>query len=373
MTPRTEWIADHHQLRDAASAWRGCIALDTEFIRTDTYYPVPGLYQIAHQGTVYLLDPLSIEDWQPFVEVLLDTSVFKIMHACQEDLELIHHHLGVVPQRIFDTQYANAFVSPDFSLSYAALVQRLLAIDLPKHATRSNWLQRPLTNEQLQYAMEDVIYLEQLFDHLREALQTAGRDSWFDDDMQLRADYQPNDPTQHYLNLKKAWQLGPQQLAVLQGLCAWREETAQTRNIPRNRVVWDDHLFEFARIKQLGESDVQRALPKGIARRYAAPLVAAHEQGRLATPPGAIDRPLSAAQGAVVKDLREVARKQSTLLNFAPELLARKRDVEACVRHYLRYEQLTDHYRSWRHDLVGAQFAEILDARLQHNGAAASG
>jgi len=216
--------------------------------------------------------------------------------------------------------------------------------------------------------VEDVIYLEQLYDHLRHDLHSVGRADWFHDDMLGRGDYQPNDPALHYLNLKKAWQLAPQQLAVLQVLCAWREQTAQSRNIPRNRVVWDDHLFEFARKKTLAEQDVQRALPRGVAKRYAPLLVQAHARGRDAQPPQALQPPLNAAQGAVVKVLREIARRHSSQLNFAPELLARKRDVEACVRHYLDNTQLSAHYLSWRHALVGEECQQVLAERLLPNG-----
>ncbi len=354
------WIADDAALAAAAPGWRGCIALDTEFIRTDTFYPVPGLYQVACAGKVYLLDPLAIDDWSPFVDVLADSGVDKIMHACQEDLELIYHHLGIVPAPIFDTQYANAFISPDFSLSYAGLVQRLLDVELPKHATRSNWLLRPLSDEQLQYAREDVVYLEPLYQRLQQQLRDSGREAWFQHDMQERGHYAPSDPQLHYLNLKKAWQLAPQQLAVLQTLCAWREQTAQTRNIPRNRVVWDDHLFDFARIRKLREEDVRRALPRGVANRYAEPLVSEHSRGRTAQPPAPLARPLTSAQGAVVKRLREIGRQHTERLQIAAELLARKRDVEECVRYYVRNDRLSPLYQSWRQELVGGEFSRIL-------------
>ncbi len=366
--PKTtsQWVADNQSLAAAAATWRDCIALDTEFIRTDTFYPVPGLYQVACQNQVYLLDPLAIDDWGPFAAVLADTSVTKVMHACQEDLELLYHHLGIVPEPIFDTQYANAFVSPEYSLSYAGLVQRVLGVDLGKHATRSNWLQRPLSDEQIRYAREDVIYLEPLYSTLSAMMSQVGRQEWFFEDMRERGRYAPGDPREHYLNLKKAWQLAPQQLAVLQGLCAWREDTARSRNIPRNRVIWDDHLYEFARIKKLRVEDIRRTLPRGVANRYAEQLMAQHQLGREALPPDPMARPLTSAQGAVVKQLREVGKKHSDRLSFAQELLSRKRDVEACVRHYLSNAELSAHYLSWRQTVVGQEFQQILTDRLSN-------
>ena len=177
------WIASDDELARAVASWPALIGLDTEFLRTNTYFPVPGLYQVAAGDEVCLIDPLAIDDWRPFTQYLSSPGTMQIMHACQEDLELLHHHLGVTPTNIFDTQFANAFISEDFSLSYAALVARLLQVELPKHETRSNWLQRPLSDEQLRYAVEDVVYLVPLYERLRDEMQLRGRDEWFALDM----------------------------------------------------------------------------------------------------------------------------------------------------------------------------------------------
>ena len=356
------WVNNSAQLVDATSQWHGCVALDTEFIRTDTFFPLPGLYQVACAGRVYLLDPLEIEDWECFIQVLSDPSICKVMHACQEDLELIHHHLGTGVNNLFDTQLANAFVSEDYSLSYAALVEQILGVALPKHATRSNWLQRPLSAEQIEYAVEDVIYLEPLFDRLTQKLD--GRRSWFEEDMHARGRYTAVASEDYYQNIKKAWQLDSLQLSVLQALCAWREDIAKSTDVPRNRVVWDDHLYQFSRISQLYESDVQEALPRGVARKFASGLCAAHEKGLQARPPQALPRPLSAKQNAMVKSLRDIGRSEATELVLAPELLSRKKAVEACVRHFVDEGLLSVAYQGWRFDLLGEEFQGLLSQGL---------
>lgn len=355
-----DWIADDLSLTHAVADWGPQIALDTEFIRTNTYFPMPGLYQVASGSRVYLIDPLAISDWQPFVAYLQDPSTVKVMHACLEDLELIHHHLGISPQNVFDTQYANAFLSADFSLSYAALVDRVLGVALEKHETRSNWRQRPLTEEQVHYAVEDVTYLLPLYEHLQTGLDSHGRQGWFGDDMQDRASYVPVDPGEYYRNVKKAWQLPGQQLAVLRTLCAWRERTARLENVPRNRVIWDDHLYGFARIETLEPNHVHRALPKAIARRYAEHLIDQHRVGRAAQAPLPLPRPLTSAQGATLKALREIALSLAASLGIAPELLARKKDLEFCVRHHAHNAQLSPHYSTWRRALVESPFMEVL-------------
>jgi len=355
-----EWISDNAGLAVAVEQWQDQIALDTEFIRTHTYFPMPGLYQVASGDRVHLIDPLSIDDWRPFVAYLCDPHTTKIMHACLEDLELLHHHLGVSPRNVFDTQYANAFLSPDFSLSYAGLVKRLLGVSLEKHETRSNWLQRPLSEDQVRYAVDDVTHLLPLYQQLTDELETLGRTDWFGTDMRVRSDYRPSEPMQYYRNVKKAWQLPDQQLAVLQTLCTWREDTARNENVPRNRVIWDEHLYGFARVDSLNSEHVKRVLPHGVARRYTQPLLDQHRRGRQAQAPDPLPRPLTSAQGAVLKALRDVARQAAVSLNIAPELLARKKDLEFCVRHHSQSEELSPHYSSWRGELVADPFLDIL-------------
>lgn len=355
-----DWIADNTSLAQAVAKWGDDIALDTEFIRTDTYYPLPGLYQVASSDHVYLIDPLAITDWQPFSDYLLDPDTVIVMHACQEDLELIHHQLGLAPVNVFDTQLANAFVSTDFSLSYAALVERTLGVALQKHATRSNWLQRPLTDEQIHYAVEDVVYLRKVYEHLNGALEQLDRRDWYDEDMRGRAQYTPVVPENYFQNVKKAWQLNRDQLAILQTLCAWRERTAQREDVPRSRVIWDEHLLSFAREEQLSTRYIQELLPRGIAQRYAQQLLEQHSIGRDSVSPELLPKPLSTAQNGQLKALRSAALAVVENMELAPELLARKRDIEGCLRHYLEFQELSDIYQTWRGDLLADIFLQKL-------------
>ena len=358
------WIEDNAQLKQCANAWHTLIALDTEFMRTDTFFPKPGLYQVAFQGEFYLIDPLAIDDWQCFVEVLEDETVCKVMHACQEDLELLVSHLQAQPKNVFDTQLANAFVSPQYSLSYAALVAKLLQVDLPKHETRSNWLKRPLSDEQLVYAAEDVLYLEPLYDVLCEQLSKGAeqRFDWYQQDMQQRGQHNQLLPADYYLNVKKAWQLYGEQLAALQNLCAWREQTARDVDVPRNRVVWDDHLYEFAKQKELNEHFVHKTLPRGVAKKYATLLCEVHQQGVQNPEPKKLPKPLTPKQSATVKSMRQYAQRQAEELGMAPELLARRKEVEQCVRAFAISGELSALFNGWRKEVVGDYFLNLLGA-----------
>ena len=357
------WVTGDEALAATVATWGNVIGLDTEFIRTDTFFPLPGLYQIIAGGQIYLLDPLTINDWSGFVELLENPQVVIVMHACGEDLELIRHHMGAIPTNIFDTQVAHAFLSTNFSTSYANLVSELLDEDLAKHETRSDWRARPLTDDQIRYASEDVIYLPELYRVLREGLRDSGREQWFVELMRDRGRYQPGDPDEHYRNNKRAWRLAGDDLAVLQRLTAWRERLAMTEDVPRKRIVWDEHLLDFARVQELTEQTVRETVPKTIAQRYAEQLLAEHRHGREGDPLPRLEQPLSARQAEVGKQLRDVARTCAEGLALSPELLARKRDIEECLRHFSATGELSDAYSGWRGRLVGDEFQAILKAQ----------
>ena len=155
------YLASNDDLRAAADSWQGPIAFDTEFIRTRTFFPIPGLYQLATERYSYLIDPVTIDAWAPLI-ARLDAATPVVMHSCSEDLELLNHHVSVQPGALFDTQVAYGFITDKYSASYAALVSDYAGLELDKGATRSNWLKRPLSDAQVHYAHEDVTWLLQI-------------------------------------------------------------------------------------------------------------------------------------------------------------------------------------------------------------------
>jgi ribonuclease D len=309
---------------------------------------------------VYLIDPLTVDDWRPLVDVLERESTTIVMHACGEDLELMCHHLNAAPTRLFDTQLAHAFVSTDFALSYSNLVRFHLNAELGKPQTRSDWRRRPLTEAQIRYACEDVEHLPQLHRQLADQLESLGRYHWFEETMLVQGRYTPGDPERYYLGMRKAWRFPGEDLAVLRSLTSWRERTAMTENVPRNRVVWDEHLLAFSRELVLQERVVWDLLPKPVARRYAPDIVEVHRSGRSAEPLPRLEPPLTQSQGQVSNKLREVARAEADSYAMSAELLARKREVEHCIRHFARTGELSPGYSGWREELVGDRFRRIL-------------
>lgn len=356
------WVGSDAELAAAAAGWRRVVGLDTEFQRTDTFFPLPGLYQVSCGEDVYLLDPLTIADFSPLLELLEDRRVTKIMHACSEDLELLRHHFGAVPVGLFDTQLANAFVSPHYSVSFTRLVTERLGVELNQHETRSDWLARPLSAEQIRYAREDVYYLPPLHAALSDELQRLGRMDWFREEMDLRGRFALGDPDDYYLNMKHAWRLPGPVRGRLQQLAAWRERQAMAEDRPRNRIVRDEHLQTLAALDDVDDHAIQDVLPRGVARRYGDDLLAAHRQGsELPDAPPAPEPPLGAGSAGLVRELRDLARAQAEALDMAPELLCRKREVEACVQHFAATGELSPAFRGWRSELVGEAFRQRLE------------
>src|SRR5690606_5114128 len=215
--------------------------LDTEFMRTNTFYPVPALVQVNDGQANYLIDPQAIENLSPLAQIISAPQVQKVLHACSEDLEVFQVLLKCLPVNLLDTQIAAAFCGYGYSVGYANLVSAVLDIQLPKSETRSNWLQRPLTDAQQNYAALDVEYLHRLTVDLKGQLQTLEREQWVEDECkQLTVNYLEGQKLSNAsLRFRGAWRLNQRQLAALMELAAWRDQTAQTHNIVRNHVVRD--------------------------------------------------------------------------------------------------------------------------------------
>ena len=346
-----------------AAALGDTVGVDTEFIRVRTFHPVPALYQLAGQSGVGLVDAAAPATFTALKALLRDPERTKIMHACSEDLEVMAHHLGVRPQGLVDTQVAHAFLTPDYSASYAALAEHYLGVALSKQETRSNWLARPLSAAQLAYARLDVVHLPAIWRAQRAALLAAGRLAWMEEDMARLLAAAEQTPDAAYRNLKGVWRFRGQALAVLRSLASWREGEARRRDLPRAWTVRDDALLALARRDQLTREDIAAVLPPKPARRYAPALLAAHQRGLDdPAPPPNEPRPLGQQANIAVKRLRQAVVGVAEQLGMAPALLASRRDLETAVRHYRDHRELTTRIGGWRRDLLGDALRDILAA-----------
>ena len=164
--PDSQYIVDDAELAKACAYLQraSVLALDTEFVRTNTFYPKPGLIQIGDGQRIFLLDPLTLTQWQPFLDLLADQQITKVLHSGSEDLVLLQHTFGQLPEPMFDTQKAAAFLGYGANLSYLNIVKELIGVELEKGETRSDWCARPLSERQLHYAALDVHYLPSIYE-----------------------------------------------------------------------------------------------------------------------------------------------------------------------------------------------------------------
>ncbi|MCC2607381.1 ribonuclease D [Planctobacterium marinum] len=252
-------INDNGSLAEYCQQSKGAefISLDTEFVRTRTWYPQCGLIQINNGKRIVLVDPLTISDWQPLKDILVAPDIVKVLHSCSEDLEVFSRLLGVYPAPIFDTQFAACLAGLGNTLGYAKLIQDLLGIEVDKGESRTDWLRRPLSDTQLQYAANDVLYLHQVYPMLKSKIDALGRFDWVLQEMAtLSLKKSANLAAQYrYLLVKNAWQLNAGELAVLQELAGWRYNKAVEQDLAANFVIKEAAMLEIA-----------RRAPKSIAR-----------------------------------------------------------------------------------------------------------
>ncbi|MDA0788200.1 MAG: ribonuclease D [Proteobacteria bacterium] len=331
------------------------LAVDTEFARFNTYYPIVGLIQIYNGDQCFLIDPLSIEDLSPLAGLMTAPKIIKVFHACSEDLEVFQQCLGVMPSPLFDTQIAAALLGVRFSMSYQNLVSHYLGIDVPKEETRSDWLQRPLTESQLDYAALDVIYLYQVYGLQREALEKAQRQPWVDEECERMSVDVPTmiDPDLAYKKIKGTNRLNPQQLNVLRAVAAWREQQARKRDMPRNRILDNKALLAIARRKLTSrqELEAQAGLSFRQARRIGDELIEIASTAR-ATPEDQypdseeVRGPIDSQQ---LKALRRHADELAEALQVAPELLVKRRHLEELLAPD---GELSEELLGWRRGAV---------------------
>ena len=364
------WIVDDVHLAEACQQWRQCafVALDTEFMRVDTFYPLAALVQVGDGEGIWLIDPLRIRDWSAFAALLHDSAVVKVLHSCGEDLEIFQRLTGAYPVPLFDTQLAAGYLGIGFSMGYSRLVHELLGVSLSKDETRSDWLQRPLTPMQIRYAADDVLHLCEVYRCLDARLDEERRRWLLDDGAELVAAHSDiEDPQEAWREVRLAWKLRPQQLAVLRALSNWREEQARKRNVPRSRLMKDGPLWMLARYQPKDLAGLARIeeLPPRTLRHDATELLAIMSAAA-ALPaeqwPETLVEPLPPEVSRLLKALRAVGQREAERLNIVPELMLRKKSLEALIRS--GYPQgpyhLPDSLRGWRRERMGQALLDTL-------------
>ncbi len=367
-----QWIANQEQLEQVLGAIQGpAIAVDTEFMRTNTYYPIAGVIQLFDGQRLVLIDPLEISDWQPLSRLFAYPSMIKVLHACSEDLELFQS-LGIaLPTPMFDTQVATALLGGGLNEGLQKLAARLLDLHLPKHETRSDWLQRPLTEKQIQYAKEDVIILLSLWQKLQIQLQQQNKleELFAEGELTIQEAAAPAPPEKMYLKLRGGWKLQTEAQQLLAAVACWRERTARTKNIPRRFICKDDDLIQLAlhQPKNMAELTKLTAIQGVSLRQFGKPLLDIIRQWpdqkkdlsdfvRIQPPLPKNIKPLYQVVKSKAHDIAEAALIQ-------PTLLASRSMLEELVYWYLQDqpEKQPQLLHGWRAKRVGEELLKKLD------------
>lgn len=356
----------------------GRFGFDTEFMREGRYRPQLCLLQVAAaDGTLALVDPLEGLKLGPFVDLLRDPAVEKVVHAGGQDLEIFFERSPEVPRNVFDLQIAASFVGLGEKLGFGPLVKQGLGIDLNKRETFTDWSHRPLTPEQIEYAIEDVRPLLALHDRMLADLRALGREAWVREEMRARyedpAVYRPN-LGELYLAVGGAERLDRAELAVLRELAAWREQEAQATNRPRQHVVHDVALVEIARRapKTLYELRSMRGVHPQLVARSGEEMLRRIRKG-LKTPaedrPPELVRPSKDPQETLVVDLLETyLRVRAPELRVSPAVLATRRDLAELVRaSFAGATEGADSavLKGWRRELIGNDLLGFLQGRMR--------
>lgn len=350
------------------AAAHASVAVDTEFLRERTYHPRLCLVQVATPEECAVIDPLELEDMAPLASLFANPAVTKVFHACTQDMEVIHHALGVLPAPIFDTQVAAAFLGERLQISYNGLVHAFCGIDLPKSESLTDWSRRPLSPEQVEYALDDVRYLIKAYAVIEERLAAQGRMDWVVDEVAplTRLDHYVVDPRDAYRRVKRVGSLTRRQQAVARELAAWREGRAEALDIPRKWIVSDEVLVALARrppktaadlkrvrgTEQLSDRDIEAALA-AVARGIRCPAANLPNMVRA--------RRSSSPELESVSDLMfALLRLVSERSGVATSIIASRDDLLDYIDHPER-SPLRD---GWRFELVGTLIDDLLSGDI---------
>ncbi|RLA24178.1 MAG: ribonuclease D [Gammaproteobacteria bacterium] len=362
-----ELVNSNEQLEQLCLQLANCrwMALDTEFMREKTYSPQFCLLQIATTDCVACVDPLAIESLDPLLDLIYQPDIIKIFHASRQDLEIFYNLRGSIPAPIFDTQIAAPLLGQTDQIGYANLVKALLNVDLPKTHSRTDWSHRPLSPEQLIYAADDVIYLAQIYNTMREQLGELDREKWLDGDFEAltRNSLYENAPELAWNRIRSAWKLKGASLSSLQLLAEWRETKAQQSNRPRNWILKDDALFDIARQRPDSIDKLKRirGIPEQTVRRHGETILGLLEAATTRAPIPAKAPPKTSAKSAekeaLLDILMSVTRLYAAQEKINPTTLASRKELEKLLSSPDECALLS----GWRKTIIGEKLLHFLD------------
>ncbi len=367
MNPGYRLITTPDALATCIDVWRQrpWLALDTEFLREDTYHPILCLVQVGDGDTDTCIDTLAFapDALAPLWALFANPAIVKVFHAPSQDLEIFVRLGDTTATPFFDTQIAAAMLGMGDQLGYAALVEKMTGVKLDKSLTRTNWSRRPLTGPELAYAAADVRHLSDIHPTLRDALAAKGRLHWLEEDCARLAEpsrYR-NPPDEAWKRLKGLVRLAPAAQPIAIALACWREQVAQERDRPRKWILDDEALY---RIAERGPSDIGELAalevlqPKTLERHGETLAALVSEAKAQPAPPPLLDEPLSDSQKALLKRLQERLKGIAEALDLPVSLIAPRADLELLVRVGATADAAV--LGGWRREVAGTALLALL-------------
>jgi ribonuclease D len=366
-------ITDTKTLEDYCNSLSSCefLTMDTEFLRDRTYYPRLCLIQMAGPGIeAAAIDPLEKSlSLEPLFELLGNENLVKVFHAARQDLEIFYGLTKKIPAPLFDTQVAAMVCGYGESISYLNLVNDICGQKLDKGAQFTDWSRRPLTNKQLSYALDDVTYLRDVYLSLSRELEKRGRTRWVKGEMEVLTspDTYKNPPYDAWLRLKVKSNK-PKVLSVLREIAAWREIEAQSRNVPRNRVMRDETLLDMAvhAPKKRNELQSIRNIPKNLTHGDSSQELLAAIQKGLDVRDDECPRPPKKARfpsemTPVLEMLKMLLKIKASENKVAMKLIASNKDLEVLAQHK---NPDIPALRGWRYEVFGEDALKLKEGKL---------
>ncbi|MBT5469216.1 MAG: ribonuclease D [Nitrospina sp.] len=370
------YITTSEQLKEFCESLESSdvLAVDTEFVRERTYFHRIGLIQVAGKNGCAAIDPILLSDLTPLLEILKDPKKIKVFHAARQDLEILVRLCGQVIPPVFDTQVAAALVGWGSQISFAKLIQKAIGKRMHKSETYTDWCRRPLSENQITYAIDDVRYLMPAYEKLLEKLEQLKRTDWVAGEVKNWEDpatFTLPDPQTRFLKIKSLRSLKPRNLAVLRELAAWRESVAVSRDCLAKSIVRDETLLEIARkipseVKEL--SSVRGFHPKEIGKSGAA-IIKAVELGnevpedKLPTVPEADG--YSTTRG-IEELLSAFVQIRSEELKIEPSVLADRKRIHSFATHFEQKLDMDEHFllQGWRRECIGEPMLKLLNGEV---------
>ncbi|MBK8814109.1 MAG: ribonuclease D [Methylococcaceae bacterium] len=345
------------------------IALDTEFLREKTYYPKFCLLQIATPNWVVCVDPIALPKLDKLFEAIYSPSITKVFHSCHQDLEIFFQVTGRVPGPIFDTQVAAPLLGYQDNPGYAMLVSSLLNINLNKAHTRADWSKRPLTEDEIQYAADDVIYLCKIYQIMLQKLDALGRTEWLKQDFKEleNPEHYKADPEKAWLKIRGKNKLTAKQLSIVQSLAKWREATAQIENRPKTWLMRDDLIFDIAKLQPETVSDLSaiRGINERTVQRHGKKLCDLISTAKNSDPIPLKEKDRSNKKSqqheAILDILTALVRIRAEENALNPTILASRKDLETLL---FNEDEDCPLLHGWRYTMAGRELIGLLKGEL---------